>query len=418
MKRTALIFFLLFALLLTACASGAGGGKEASSETAAPESSAPEEKQEDFDNHFGMSYDALIETEDAYYYNSVNGYYIYYFDKASGERGVLCAKPECIHDEIEQNESCSGFAYTLGKSLNLWDGRLHFVAHSMSDRCFALYSIGLDGSDRTKDVLLDTSDMDGLGNPQRFEYHRGKLYGWSQFDRVIDGVPMFETSVMSFDPETGGMQLIFRCYESDIPFMEPVLFFYGQYVYFVLEGSSSGPDGSGFSVIELRRWNIETEELEDVFITREEEPARFGRIWVENEDLIYYIPGGGVHESNAVVYAIADGKLERLFEFDDFYAVFPLCYGAAQVNPFKGTADVRRWDGSVVFQGELDVDFTEEIGPGYHTKLIGSVYGDEDEFYAVFVVQGEDGQEGNCLVKYDLSAERPEATVLAFSRWW
>ena len=68
---------------------------EAPESTVKPES-AP--REDDFDNRFGQGCVNLAETEDAYYFSPPNGNYIYYHDKQAGDYGVLCAKPECMHD--------------------------------------------------------------------------------------------------------------------------------------------------------------------------------------------------------------------------------------------------------------------------------------------------------------------------------
>ena len=82
----------------------------------------------DFDNRFGRCAPGMLETEDAYYFVSTTGNYIYYYDKYTEERGVLCGKPECVHDELEINESCSGYVRASGNGhANFYDGHIYYT---------------------------------------------------------------------------------------------------------------------------------------------------------------------------------------------------------------------------------------------------------------------------------------------------
>ncbi|MBR6006097.1 MAG: hypothetical protein IK064_00545, partial [Clostridia bacterium] len=49
----------------------------------------------DYDNRYGSLITCdMLETEDAFYLRSRNGNgFLYYYDKASGETGVLCPRP-------------------------------------------------------------------------------------------------------------------------------------------------------------------------------------------------------------------------------------------------------------------------------------------------------------------------------------
>lgn len=95
---------LAFALLGGALSCASPKGSDAS-DTDSPAD--PDKKEtafaENFDNRFGRRFNNLIETEDAYYYCNFGGSYVYYYDKASGESGVLCGKAECTHDAEERN---------------------------------------------------------------------------------------------------------------------------------------------------------------------------------------------------------------------------------------------------------------------------------------------------------------------------
>ncbi|MBO4562582.1 MAG: hypothetical protein J5772_03105, partial [Clostridia bacterium] len=92
MKKTFIVLSLCLILCLAACTKAGGGA----------EPTAVQQDDSSFVNKFGDGYAKLIETDDAFYYSFMSGY-LYYYDKANGVSGVLCSKPECIHDAKKQN---------------------------------------------------------------------------------------------------------------------------------------------------------------------------------------------------------------------------------------------------------------------------------------------------------------------------
>ncbi|MBO4879698.1 MAG: hypothetical protein J5544_05515 [Clostridia bacterium] len=435
MKRTVVIILLLFALCFSACASGAGGvpdkGTDAPATEApqASESPVPAEtvspyantavfSDDDFDNRFGMGYDNLAETEDAYYFNSFAGYYTYYYDKASGERGVLCAKPECVHDEIAQNESCSGYTFLTAKSLNIWDGKLHYVGFDKSSRCNAIFSMDLDGTGKQCDTDLDYGDL--IASPQRFDCHRGKLYGWCQNEDIEAGDPQIRSSVFSIDAATGEAKLIYDRTDPDYC-IEFTLYYYGQYVYICVADTSAACDGNyiGTTRFDLYRWNIDTEELEAVFTTGADGISGTDiRLWIESEARIYIMPGSVPDGCCSTVYLLSSGEFSTAFEFGSCGVSCLLQGGtAACLNMLDGSAEIRAADGSIIYQGEWDLDFSLDVKykkPPY----IQSIYGDKDTMFVVYSLRLlGNSRSACCVMMYDLTDGEPEATLIAYSPW-
>ncbi|MBR5619509.1 MAG: hypothetical protein IKW76_07225, partial [Clostridia bacterium] len=119
--RIVVTVLLLIALSFAACTPGKNevtatvDTAEASAAPAASQEAAIETIQGwDFDNRFGGGQSSVIETDAAYYFTAPGGTYLYYYDKVSGERDVLCGRPECIHDVEPENKSCNGFVRLYG----------------------------------------------------------------------------------------------------------------------------------------------------------------------------------------------------------------------------------------------------------------------------------------------------------------
>ncbi|MBQ4447689.1 MAG: hypothetical protein II897_05295 [Clostridia bacterium] len=413
MKKAVLTFLLLLSCILTACVHGTGGENTGADFTPAP-SDASEKSIEDFNNRFGMRYDGLAETGDAYYYLAYSGSYLYYFDKSTGDRGVLCSKPECLHDAYDDNEECGGYALTMGKSLNLWGGRLHFVAYSKADRKYALYSVNPDGTDRKLDTLLALDEMEAYGVPERYDYHRGMLYGWNQIEKVRAGEPLVQTSILSFDPSNGQMNRIYEI-ESSENYAVPIVFYYQQYVYFLLEKTAE-EDGELFRTIELRRWNIDTATVEEVF-TEKADPdigSRFS-FWVESEDRIYLMPRSVREGTKQMLYLLSGGELSELCEFglrgsgylsDNAALTFWTEDGEAQI-------EIRSFEGELVFEGSLDLKLVKDLRSNESDRIgFSSVILNGSDLIVCFNISGHE-KTVFCPVKYDIQGSQEEAILLA-----
>jgi hypothetical protein len=87
----------IIAILLLLLLAAAGCGCTPALPEDDPAGTAEALKPIPFDNRFMSAFADIAETEDAYYlHSSFSGSnYLYYYDKASGESGVLCGKPEC-----------------------------------------------------------------------------------------------------------------------------------------------------------------------------------------------------------------------------------------------------------------------------------------------------------------------------------
>ena len=431
-KRISIVLAVLFFLFFAAC-TGSGGWTNL---TAAPEptgqttpadtTAEPREPltykevydpETDFDNRFGNGQDSLVETEDAYYFASFCASYLYYYDKASGERGVLCGKPECTHDSTPDNKSCNGYVGLIG-TMGCWDGRLHYVTDSIPGKV-TLMSVKLDGTDKRADTALDIIIDDIWYTPQRFDYHRGRLYGWCVTDVVTGGEPKKETCILSLDPNTGATQKIYSI-EADHGY-DTTLFYFGKYIYFYL-GYIEATDNDGWIThLELRRLDTETEETEDVFIS--DKDGYLGsrmNFLVASEDLIYLMPLMLPEGESGSLYKLEGGELSIVFDFDTDGIGFVFDGVAFVGNPSKKHMEIRRLDGSLIYSGKWDLGTLDETVPITEpTYYFSSVFGDENELIICLRILGKKGEHntGVCLVRYDLTGDEPAATVLAYDPW-
>ena len=422
--RIVVTVLLLIALSFAACTPGKNevtatvDTAEASAAPAASQEAAIETIQGwDFDNRFGGGQGSVVETEDAYYYTAPGGAYLYYYDKASGERGVLCGKPECVHDAEKQNTRCNGYVSIMG-TLGYWDDRLHFLTYYPGEngKNFADLSVKLDGSDRRADMSTDLKIGSVYYTPQRLDYHHGKLYGWCKTETVHGGVPANETCILCMDPKTGELKKVYSV-ESDFHYSDPTLFYAGQYVYFYLEHFDK-TDNDWITYLEIRRYNIDTEEIEDLFISREEGFLGSGtHMWVESEDLIYLMPQYYLDDNPSRLYQISDGALSVAFDFETD-GIGSISNGVVRVlNPIKHHMEVRRIDGSILYSGAWELDSLRELLSGAETEYYinnGSMYGTENELLVSLDLWEKNGRRHCCcLAKWDLTEDMPQAIVLA-----
>ncbi len=378
---------------------------------------------ENFDNRFGRGFESIVETKDAYYYCYSSGHYIYYYDKPGGIYGVLCPKPECMHDENEPaNKNCSGFINSHAKSLFSSVGKLFYVASARTADFIgpALFGMNIDGTGKEMVMKLDFGETQNLCWPQRFDLHRGKLYGWIEYEKVESGAPSLCFAVVCIDTETGDYKTIYEkknCGTSIIP----ALFYIDNHLYFTVPDIG---EVSGTSILDVYRWNMETETLEVLYSSGES--GVYGAlfdIWVEEDGSVWLIPIALKQGKNAELYRISDGELQTVFEFQDYGSTHLIGGGAVNVTQPRHEIIVADREGSILKRIENDFSFLEELNYSVDTSRCTLwVYGDIKELLVVYqsmVFEHEDGSSGSgsCLVRYDLTEDEPQAQLLAVSPW-
>ena len=392
--------------------------------TAGPDvntSDEPAPREDDFDNRFGQGSINLAETEDAYYYSPPSGKYIYYYDKATGDYGVLCAKPECMHDE-GSDENCNGRANLCMKSVCNWDGKLHFVSFDQSSRQYCLYSLSYDGSEREKEAVIELGDYIHTAIPRGYDYHRGMLYCYVDYEKVTGGVPSYATELFTVDPETGELTRFFADEEDpEVCVHEPGLFYYRQYVYFLISKWYREDDGTPHIEIELRRYDTETAQVEDVYSGVMDPGGSIFRYWVESEDRIYLMPQHCAKDNTPKLYLLSGGELSVLHEFDAVTAEYGvstyLFEGAIAFFAFMDERlKVCAYDGTVICDGPLDLSPVRElVDDDAEISYYLDMYGDSREMFVNYAVRDPSGKLSDYryyFVRYTFREDGAEATLL------
>lgn len=221
---------------------------------------------------------AIMETENGYYYDfgwgmtrtSDDGLFSYYFtlalsyyDKASGDAILLCAKPECEHDHDENCVATYKGIETIGTVL--YDGYIYIYGLEKDGTLLMLnlYRATLDGSHIDKvATILEADNPTGAsyiyeqtnyGSENYFIIHRGSAY-IPYFLRIGKGSKGFMGGgLMKVDLANGEKKQIVNMQYFTDPY--PIsLCGAGDYVYMHLVGSS---------VSEEKRYSISRDTLAD-----------------------------------------------------------------------------------------------------------------------------------------------------------
>ncbi|MBR0156674.1 MAG: hypothetical protein IJM20_04040 [Clostridia bacterium] len=424
--------YLIIALLLLPCLFLSACGKAPSDGPSAGASSIPSPApyvpgmtwhevfcaDTDFDNRFVNSQTNLVTTADAYYtirYDSGVGY-LYYFDRTTCESGPLCGKPECMHDV----NSCNARVKGRRDSLNLAGGRLYFETDETNrgpglSMCDCL-SVALDGTDRRLEFEMPCEWENG---PWCLYYHRGKFYGASMPDRVVDGVPGKHVGVTSWDAKTGEYKLILA---RDGCGGYPVtrFFFFGTYVYFCFASARVTESGM-FSTLEVFRWDTEAEELETLYASGEYElPGEAFTLWVETENEIYIAPTIPEPSEPLAVYRLENGELTEVFRFTDpgsvclHDGVVIRCLGSDDGKSFE--TQLTDYEGNTLYRGVIDKSIFEAAIPDAEAVTFqnNSICGDRNTLYYCCAVTSAGRGRIDCILRLDFAqpGQEPERTLL------
>ena len=383
MKRiTAFLIVTLLLLPLAACVRGntgentpAPGGSTAEPVTAPP-TFPPYNAWDEFDNRFAEQNTDICETEDAWYWCTELLSYIYYYDKPSGETGVLCSRPECEHEAKFDNKDCDAYIGHCRGHMQLYEGKLWWVGPNDEKGDLpniALWREDLDGTNREKMCMVTYPDNTHY-NPQAYWLHRGRLYMNSMTNTagassVGQNIKLFSTDLRGED-----FKLIYdRSFDANgYSYMR----FFRQYAYLFVEYYNY--DTENPRSMEIVRYDSETDTAVTLYDGCEMD-AWFVWADIDDEGRVLMAFSRGEHNS---VYRLEDGKFTEILGFTGEREG----YRAARMYGDRVLAmrftDQETWDndvlftnyaGETIYEGKLPRDWLGGFEGNY--KFSGYAFG-------------------------------------------
>ena len=239
---------------------------------------------------------AFQETEELFFGSSLLGKNVYYYDKASGISGVLCADPSCTHDSSDCGACMEkgGFFYAgEGKAYWLQQGQMR------DGWDYFLYKGALSGTNRQLVKRISMENVIQKYNPQWYEIHRDKLYFLGQKD-VVEGVNTYTRVTLVSTPLDGSQDYTVLFEETFDQAVHPYVRFVGDDIYLTMQIFTPGSPAD----VKILKIGVKTGENEPVY----EETGMMDAIkpaWVtENREI--YLPG--YHDGHACVWKLENGQ--------------------------------------------------------------------------------------------------------------
>ncbi len=344
MKKELTLLCLALCLLLAGCKEPGSPGKPASPD---PTEAVAKPGLDAQNKYITPLNDCNFYETDEFFCGST-GDYAYYYDKASGLSGPLCADPSCAHD----SRNCGAYVGVHG-SVTCYDGKRYWVAQGGQD--FTLCRSDLAGTNQERVKTIGWDEIVLTYQPQRFVIHRGRLYIMGSADTVQDG-PGKRISLLSMSLDSS--EEITTLYDKTFEMGAwTTARFVGDSIYYCVTTGTS--DSCNISII---KFNIKDGSVETVY---EESGISkgIGDIWVTNQGEIY-LPGQDLRGSDprrTYVWKLENGKRTEVFSREDFDDTPDILDGIVIVNSVK---DELRWidivdlSGNAIYSGRV---FTEEL---------------------------------------------------------
>ena len=378
-------------------------------------------KEYDNNNYFSGAFKSIAENERTVYYINIfagnRGRYLHYYDKESGISDILCARPECMH----QDEDCGGYVGSTQPGLFLYDGKLYWIGlvsdpTGKSHFLNALIRCDLDGRNRETVLLIDR-EITLYDVPQEYYLHRGYLYYTGSIHTVnAAGEAAEKISIKALSIEKGGKPVtVFEeyCYAAVVA--RPKLFFRGTKLYYVY---GYGDAGGGEKNYTACCYDMRSEETETLFrgaFSEEWKPylSEYS-FWMES-GTIYQIFWNG-EEGNGEecsVKKLEDGKWtetyrqRKAFDIGCGYVISFAKEEAGAVGEGNSLVlTVRGLEGSLKYQGKLQASMNGEY------ISIAVPGGNEEGLYiSIGEAAGSGGMQVH-LYKADIKNQTPPKMII------
>ena len=257
----------------------------------------------DNDHHFRSEgpYAWITGTEEIRY--MVLGTYAAYYDAAAENSGVLCGRPECLHEDW----TCNGYMNTTSESISFYDGKLYWLGFNQKfgqkngPRQLGIWRMDQDGTNR--ELLKELSEEVTYMEFYSMTFHRGMAYLHTREQRVTDGVPetlshIYATDLTDSDEFT---LLLSRTGELEYEVIDHYIYVLS-YVFFT-EGE---PFPTG---MEISRFDLDTGETEWL-LRAEDDPGISGHFYVSDDLTVYVSAIRGTEKGR--LFRLEDGVLKPI----------------------------------------------------------------------------------------------------------
>ena len=375
----------------------------------------------DFNNYFtGLG--CLWENDDMYVWIPYDSDQLNYYDKATGDFGVLCPRPECTHPH---DENCAAYVPNSASAISYQNGRLYYVAfhHEInSPYSERLYSVLPDGSD--KRTVMDIPTVEELGGtPQKYYIHRGVLYISISAELVKDSVPFMKQGFVAIDLSDNSMTVIYEQF-SEFLLEDSAMQFSGKYVYFCT--SEQLQDRNNHNMI--LRWDSEEKSLETVMEYTSDSFATIpmnGGFWVDMEQNVYFsIHGNWLSGEGTKVFRVENGEPVEILDFTEEGVEYSFAFVSDGVaitftnnngDFLSKTAWIKDHNGETVYKGELPTSFVEDL-VGNQLLAVVSMRGNKDHILVEYELTNNSSNNAeHYLVDYDITENGLEYKLLGMN---
>lgn len=274
------------------------------------------------------------------------GNLLYYYDKETGNSGLLCADPACTHDS-----SACGAYVEWGAKIFLHGGKRYWITNDFQTdgADFILRRGEISGINRQKIKIISLENIIIPYSPQQYAVHRGNLYFVGYTNRV-HGVQTGNRLTLMQSPldETEEFTALFdKTYEADVHFDVRYI---GDHAFLLVQLWN---DGNTSVDIELYRIALSDGEAELLFETADVE--YIDGFWVTEQEEVYLIEWG-----NGTLFKLLNGKpvWVAAMKHTEYCKLMDGIAVSYYVEDEERCVEIMDFDGNLIYDGVL---FTEEI---------------------------------------------------------
>lgn len=291
-------------------------------------------------------------------------------DKTSLVSAPLCAKPECLHGDVD----CNAY-YSMSIFLSLYDGKLFWLQPSLDMNYeYNIVCTSPNGTDRK--VIRSINDkvftefINGAGNPFGF-FHRDYLLMGGTNGYIEAGIAQTSAQILVYPIGSGEGKLVYENLELDCVTAQA----YGDYLYFVAYNEFDSEK------VEICRYDLIKDSLETLYSG--DKPFNKPLIWVVDDGIILADRSGA---TNIYKLSFDSSSLDVLYRFNDNEEYEYIMYGFAQGCVIGGYSEgtkfrlcLKDFDGHIILKSVFGIPQVSEGEP-----LINFPCGSDEEFLYVW----------------------------------